>query len=318
MKGLPASGKSTRAKEIMKKDGNCLRVNKDLLREMLHFNKWSGKKESQTSFSAVTLVTQLLANKYNVIIDDTNLNPKTLEAWVKITKATENKHEIINLDTHWTDCVSRDNDRKARGERFVGRHVIVNMARQYGLYEFDKPDIICDIDGTLCDMTHRLHYVKDMPYLCEYCGEEMGTRLVGDESVDYCVECKRPSPNAVQVKKDWHGFFKATVDDSPKQQVIDFVNSKATTHSIVLVSGRPDTYREETEQWLKDHMVTYQTLIMRKGGDSREDTIIKKEILDTYFKKDNIELVVDDRPRIIRMWQAEGLKVWDVGSGVEF
>ena len=41
MRGQPASGKSTKAKEIFEKDGNAIRLNKDLLRKMLHFNVWS-------------------------------------------------------------------------------------------------------------------------------------------------------------------------------------------------------------------------------------------------------------------------------------
>lgn len=48
MQGLPASGKSQKAAEIMKSDGNCVRINKDLLRKMLHNGKWNGKNEGQT------------------------------------------------------------------------------------------------------------------------------------------------------------------------------------------------------------------------------------------------------------------------------
>ena len=36
MQGLPASGKSTRAEEIERSMGNAVRINKDLLRTMLH------------------------------------------------------------------------------------------------------------------------------------------------------------------------------------------------------------------------------------------------------------------------------------------
>lgn len=57
---------------------------------------------------------------------------------------------------------------------------------------------------------------------------------------------------------------------------------------------------------------------MRKAGDKRDDTIVKQEIYDAYFKGRNIVEVIDDRPSVIRMLQANGLNVRDVGNGEEF
>jgi hypothetical protein len=57
---------------------------------------------------------------------------------------------------------------------------------------------------------------------------------------------------------------------------------------------------------------------MREDGDHRPDDEVKEDILNTHFDKGRIELVIDDRPRVIRMWQRHGLKVLDVGDGVEF
>ena len=47
---------------------------------------------------------------------------------------------------------------------------------------------------------------------------------------------------------------------------------------------------------------------MRENGDYRSDDIVKQEILDLCFDKDNIELVIDDRPRVVRMWESNGRK----------
>jgi hypothetical protein len=57
---------------------------------------------------------------------------------------------------------------------------------------------------------------------------------------------------------------------------------------------------------------------MRKASDFRPDDVIKQEILEKHFKKDNVELVIEDRPRVIRMWKRNGLKVQQVGTGEEF
>ncbi len=57
---------------------------------------------------------------------------------------------------------------------------------------------------------------------------------------------------------------------------------------------------------------------MRRSGDNRPDEIVKKEILDTLLNKDSVIRVYDDRPKVVRMWRAEGLEVVDCGDGVEF
>ncbi len=89
-------------------------------------------------------------------------------------------------------------------------------------------------------------------------------------------------------------------------------------HSIVLLSGRPDTYREATKRWLEKHDFQYDVLLMRRADDRRSDTDVKKGIYDRCLEKYKIECVFDDIPSIIRMWQEQGLKVFDVGKGIEF
>jgi hypothetical protein len=49
-------------------------------------------------------------------------------------------------------------------------------------------------------------------------------------------------------------------------------------HHVLLVSGRTDELKEETEAWLKMHDVPYTDLLMRKNKDHRDDTIVKREI----------------------------------------
>ena len=59
---------------------------------------------------------------------------------------------------------------------------------------------------------------------------------------------------------------------------------------------------------------------MRKDGDYRKDTIVKGEMYDQMLA-DGYEptMVFDDRPSVLRMWrEIDGLKVIDVGDGLEF
>ena len=59
---------------------------------------------------------------------------------------------------------------------------------------------------------------------------------------------------------------------------------------------------------------------MRMADDTREDSIIKKELFNKWIRNIyNVLFVIDDRPRVIRMWRHElGLTVFDVGNGIEF
>lgn len=284
MRGLPASGKSTRAKEIMEESGNVVRINKDLLRTMLHFDKWSGINESTTRDVARTIASSLLERGTNVLIDDTNLNDGTFQSWKDLALRIGAKVEVINIDTPYAQCIMRDRTR----ENPVGDHVIVGMALQNGLYpEPQRGFVLCDLDGTLADIRHRLKYVKTEP-------------------------------------KDWKSFFEHISEDSPRTEIIELIKAyNLKGFDVIIVSARPDNYRKQTEEWLDKNidgpLRPYKAVLMRRAGDRRPDTEVKADILSTYFKDlSKISLVIDDRPSVINMWKEKGLGVMDVGNGVEF
>lgn len=279
MKGLPASGKSTKAKELLEQ-GNTVRINKDLLRTMLHFDKFSFRNEDKTRDAARALATYFLTNKTNVIIDDTNLNKGTLQSWKDLAKDLSAKIEYGDCtDVDINECIARD----AQREKKVGKDVIINMALRNHLYDVPGPIVICDLDGTLCNVEHRLHFVK---------GET----------------------------KDWKSFYEHLSFDPINEVVLEAIEwAHRKGCSIVLVSGRPEACKEATLAWLKKHKVNFfTTLLMRSSQDHRPDDEVKKDLVTQHLDLDAIASVIDDRPRVIRMWKELGLNVIDVGSGVEF
>lgn len=283
MQGLPGSGKSTRAAEIIKKDGNAVRVGRDQLRTMLHFDKWSGKNEKMTREAEMILAHLFVSKNKNVIVDDTNIQSKRIQEWKDFAKAREVKISYERMKTPIEECIIRDSKR----EKSIGRDVIVAMALQAGLYPKPKGFVLCDLDGTLCDIRHRLHFVQQEP-------------------------------------KDWKSFFNALSEDSVREDVRNLVlAAKKDGYEIVFVSGRSDDYRKKTKAWINnafygDEIAT--TLLMRRSNDSRPDTEVKKQIYETYFKAQGypVKYVIDDRPSVIRMWRENGLEVIDVGDGIEF
>lgn len=291
MVGLPASGKSTRAAEIVKASGNMVRVNKDLLRKMLHFDKWTGANESITRAMAYNIARECLIGGINVIIDDTNLNEGTLQGWKDLATRMELDWKIEKMDTPLEECLERDRKR----ENGVGEHVIVGMALKSGLYPKPKNGVVlCDLDGTLANIDHRLHFVKE-----------------------------KFAKDPENFKKDWKGFFAAIKDDTLRIDVVDMLlKHEDEGREIFFVSARPEECRYETEVWLENVFKGYRmhkALFMRPQHDKREDSEVKAQMLDDLFPDRSwIVEVIDDRPRVIRMWREKGLNVKDVGSGIEF
>lgn len=94
---------------------------------------------------------------------------------------------------------------------------------------------------------------------------------------------------------------------------------RTTAHAVVIVSGRFDTVRPETERWLARHRIPYAALLMRTAGDRRDDAVVKRELFEAHIRERwHPVLVFDDRPKVIRMWRSLGLLVADVGTGREF
>lgn len=285
LRGLPASGKSTRAQEIVAQ-GNWVRLNRDLLRTMLHFDKWSGKNEGLTIEAEKKLAEKFLCNGTNVVIDDTNLGEKHVEMWKTIANTTNSKFQVEAIDTDWMECIRRDKKR----DKEVGAHVIFKMALQYNLIPAEDRltgFVVVDIDGTIADCEHRKFYLN---------GE----------------------------KKDWKGFFSQMAKDSFRDEVWKMVEKDTDEFGYILfVSARPEDYREQTEWWLRNFIpdtrsLEFMPLIMRNSGDKRPDTEVKSDIYEKYLKDLNVLKVYDDRPCVIQMWRSKGLEVVDVGPGIDF
>ena len=85
---------------------------------------------------------------------------------------------------------------------------------------------------------------------------------------------------------------------------------------ILLVSGRQECHRPQTERWLAKHDIPYNALWMRPTGDTRKDTLIKEEIYNEHIKgKYNIKAIFDDRDQVVNFWRQVGLTCLQVADG---
>ena len=153
-------------------------------------------------------------------------------------------------------------------------------------------DIIFDIDGTLIDISHRLHLIKKTPPDWE--------------------EFRNP------LQKRW---------DEPRLPIIKVaIALHKAGHKVILCSGRRESEREDTLESLS-RFICYNLIVpswkpslcMRRDKDYRPDTEVKADMLETLRNQGfNPVMAFDDRPSVIRMWKEHGLTVADVGNGVEF
>lgn len=97
-----------------------------------------------------------------------------------------------------------------------------------------------------------------------------------------------------------------------------YINDESeTVPSVIFVSGRDEYCRAETEQWLRDNLAFEPELYMREHGDDRHDAQVKYEILRRdILPRFHVLGVVDDRARVVQMWQSAGIRTFDVGQGV--
>jgi hypothetical protein len=84
----------------------------------------------------------------------------------------------------------------------------------------------------------------------------------------------------------------------------------------VICSGREDSCRTETQNWLHEHKIPYTNLFMRETGDYRKDAIVKLEILDNYILPSfDVKGVLDDRQQVVDAWRSRDLVCLQVRPG---
>ena len=133
--------------------------------------------------------------------------------------------------------------------------------------------VICDLDGTLCDHTHRRHL----------------SHLDFDQ---------------------YNGMLHL---DHPRKGIVALLAAmEGDGHYIILMTGRPEQYREATEDWLWRHTgleFEHRGLHMRPTGNMDGDVTLKMGIFAALPNnvKDNVLFVLEDRDCVVKMWREIGL-----------
>jgi predicted kinase len=125
LSGIPGSGKSTWARKFIKTNSKeWIVVNRDSIRNMLGVY-WIPNREGLVTIIEKNMITSALSEGYNVIIDATNLNPKTIAKWNELVAKFDNVEiETKKFNISLRKAIFRDWKRGLLGGRKVGRKVI--------------------------------------------------------------------------------------------------------------------------------------------------------------------------------------------------
>lgn len=267
--GIPASGKTTWAREMVKQGY------RDINRDDIRFKmvapganwatyKFTKAREKEVSNIVERMIMESWAAEENIIISNTNLNVGKREALIKMLQELGYDVEIIGFAITREEAVKRDRLR-ANG---VGEEIIYRMFQEWNEYtgrQTYTPDeslpkaVIFDVDGTIAEMDGRGPF-------------------------------------------DWARVG----EDKPRQLIIEMLRGYQNRGYIIIIcSGRDSVCMDETRKWLDRYVggCFWDELYMRKTGDFRKDNAIKEEIFWTHLAhKYNIVACVDDRPQMIRLW----------------
>ena len=281
-RGISCSGKTTWATNKVKEDLNLTKVNTvDINRENIRFNhvspgsNWRTYKMNQTNENLVTEYAQSFAETAalagsNIILSDTNLNPKYLKPWIQFASDYDYTIKYIDFDVTIEEAWKRDTLR-ANG---VGHSIIYQQMQKYQKlnYRVYKPNpdlpsaIIVDLDGTVADKGTR-HAFAWM---------EVGNDAPRSLIITMIL--------AVAKEHNAQILFTSGRDNICRDLSASWI---------------------EKHIGIKKEDVK---LFMRPNDDYRKDTLVKEEIfwrdINPYY---NVIGAFDDRPCIVRLWNLIGI-----------
>lgn len=288
--GIQGSGKSTWAKAWVKEDPeHRVRLNYDDLRNMMGVY-WVPSREGMLKSFEEAFLTKAVSKGYDIIIDNMNLNPKTIEKYEQWARDNSYEFERVLFDTPVEECIRRDSMRpNPIGEVVIKR--TWNTYRNYIIQESIKkmkekemkqnPNlphcILVDMDATLFLNTNGRPFYGD--------GLEP-TDILKDE----------PIPATITLVKAY----------------------QATGNLVIGLSGREDKpqIRACTLKQCENVGIHLDALVLRpigscKRGDASKRELFEENIKDKYF----VDFVLDDSSKVVKMYRDLGLTCLQPNEG---
>lgn len=295
VQGISGSGKTTWAKQWVEEDPiHRLRLNYDDLRCMLG-KYWVPEREPLVLAIFTSALVDAMNNGYDIVIDNmSNLNPKHQQEYEETIKRhnpnSKFKYEIEYklIDTPVEVCIERDSKRAIP----IGEKVIRQQWRKYRDYIIQQS-------------------VKEM----------LDNQIQEDSKLPHCIIVDMDATLCFNTSgRPFYGPGTAEkiINDTPNTNVIDLVKAYCREYDcdLVIITGRDESCREETREWLDKYYLDPKMLLMRKIGDFSKGDECKKKLYEEHIKgKYNVDLVFEDSSKVVKMYRDLGLTVLQPNEG---
>lgn len=292
----PGAGKTTFANDFVKSNENHVKISRDDIRKMTKDSYMVGEEaEHLVSAMQDAAIKAALSKGKSVVLDNTHCKSKYIKELAdKYGKDARIILKVIGADLSVKEIKQRNSNR----EKVVPEVVIDQMYKGYK-----------NVIKTKSELESYIQSVS-IP--------RISNQVVQDESLTKAIIVDIDGTVAhMNDKRGPFDWLKVDSDD-PDYNVLAIVRALSKQYKVIFLSGRDSAARLKTEAWLDVYYgLPYEKLLMRRSNDFRKDSIIKREIYDTYIKGFYyIEAVFDDRDQVVFMWREElGLKCMQVEYG---
>lgn len=302
-RGIPASGKTTWARAWVDEDPAArVRVSRDDLRAQLfgavdaryaaYFaDPALGDRERAVTRAEDALVQGMLRAGRSVVVDATHVKSSYVRRWRDLAAKFGAEFRAEVLDPGLDECLARD----ARRQWPVGERVVRDMHQR--LRSSLRAE---ELEGGAAEVApppeDRVYEpAAGLPFAWIF--DVDGTLALMNGRGPYDT-----------------GRYH---EDLPCEPVVALANAlHAWGHAVVVMSGRDEEFRPQTEEWLTEHGVPWEALHMRPRGDRRNDRVVKAELFwEHVAPRWHVLGSVDDRDRVVEGWRAMGLTCLQAAPG---
>ena len=296
VQGISGSGKTTWAKQWVEEDPiHRVRLNYDDIRCMLG-KYWVPEREPLMKKIFDTALDDAMFAGYNIVVDNmSNLNPVHVQEYQSLVynhnlEYEDNQYEIeIKLiNTPVEVCIERDSKRVIP----IGEKVIRQQWRKYRNYIIQQS-------------------VKEM----------LDNQIEEDSKLPHCIIVGMDATLCFNTSgRPFYGPGTAEkiINDIPNISVVDLARAYCRQYGcdLIVITGRDDSCREPTLEWLGKYGLYPKLLLMRSEGDYSKGDECKKKLYEEHIKgKYNVDLVFEDSSKVVKMYRDLGLTVLQPNEG---
>lgn len=299
--GCSGTGKSTWVKKFINGRKDCVVVNRDTLRislfclndqrDVTSYYESPNIKNCEKTISSVvrSIIIEALKEDKTIIMDNTNLDRKFLEEELKLVLTdTLIRYEVFEP----AETIEIQHERTKN--RNTGYEVPKSIIRkQLNSFNALRPQLL-EI------FSKKLESNKIIQ------NEQLPNVVIFDIDGTLALNTGGRSPYDMG----------RVSEDSPNNHIIRAAQMHVNSGiPVVICSGREECGRKATEEWLVNHMISFDELHMRSNKDMRKDYIVKEEFWRDICTRWYITNMYDDRDQVVNHARKLGFNICQVAEG---